>query len=671
VIALDCETHLIQPGILAPPMVCLSRYDGKEAKLFLGPGGPDADPSLVRDANWHFRKLLESGDTLVGQNIAYDFAVYLGHVPEDFHLVWKAYTEGRVFDVGIAALLNAIAEGRLRDRALYDRQGNVVKSGRYSLDLVTQEWLNRTDAKENARFRLSYALLENLPLEEWPEDARVYPLDDVRNPYDIAQRMLVSGACDNIQLVPFQSHVAFCMHLGAINGIRTEPSRVEAFAEDVVRRQAELKARFIECGIYKYEGPKKDPMRKLVQKKKVLQAFVTEAYGGEPPLSDGGGVSCDRVTLEDSGDPLLESLADVGKLDTQVRYIDPLRAASKQPLNVEPNVLLATGRSSYKGIVQLMPRKGPLRACVKGRGTLSSVDYAAVELSTLAQVILKMGISSKLADAINADLDPHIVLAAQLKGVSYEEFYLRKAEAEFKDLRQAGKAANFGFPGMMGAVKFVIAKRREGFSVCEWLHRDGACGKEKVRHWKKQDCGRPLCLRCIQEAEKLKHFYAKESWTEMPEYWGVISAMMDSDDSHQQFGSGMTRGGLSAPSAANDYFQGLAAFGAKNAVIALTNEMYGGTMPGTSKLSPLKGCRLYIFAHDETIIDIPREFSNERRHEAAYRQRDVMLEAMRKVVPDVKVKAEPALMNYWYKDAEAVFDSNKLLTPWEPKAEAA
>ena len=88
----------------------------------------------------------------------------------------------------------------------------------------------------------------------------------------------------------------------------------------------------------------------------------------------------------------------------------------------------------------------------------------------------------------------------------------------------------------------------------------------------------------------------------------------------------------------------------------MTKEMYLDT------LSPLYGSRLVNFSHDETIIEIPEE----RAHEAAMRQAEVMIQQMRTVVPDVLVKAEPALMRNWWKNAEAVYENGKLV-PWEPK----
>jgi hypothetical protein len=41
---------------------------------------------------------------------------------------------------------------------------------------------------------------------------------------------------------------------------------------------------------------------------------------------------------------------------------------------------------------------------------------------------------------------------------------------------------------------------------------------------------------------------------------------------------------------------------------------------------------------------------------------------MFKYTPDVKPKAEPALMRRWYKDAQARYDEQGLLDVYEPQA---
>ncbi len=181
--AWDTETWKIQPGLLSPPIVCHSFADGD-------PFGEQ----LLRgsEAKHQLLEYLTKGATVAGANIAYDFGCLLAEDSSLFPLVWKVYEEGRVHDVLIASTLRAISEGRLRDGELYDLKGQKMKdekgrmTSRYSLFNSTREWLGREDAKRNDRFRTSYALLGNIPLEYWPDDARQYPIDDAVNTLEVA-----------------------------------------------------------------------------------------------------------------------------------------------------------------------------------------------------------------------------------------------------------------------------------------------------------------------------------------------------------------------------------------------------------------------------------------------------------------------------------------------------
>ena len=143
------------------------------------------------------------------------------------------------------------------------------------------------------------------------------------------------------------------------------------------------------------------------------------------------------------------------------------------------------------------------------------------------------------------------------------------------------------------------------------------------------------------------------------------------------------RGGLGFSDGANLCFQALAADGGKAAFRALTRECYLGQRtvyddprmpikprytfepPGTpgwpSGRSPLFGCRLPFFVHDEVMAEVP--FS--RAHEAATRMVEVMQHVMQAYVPDVPVRAEPALMYRWSKAAEARYDGGGRLLPWD------
>lgn len=652
-LSFDLETHLIQPGLLTPPIVCGSfAPQNKVVKSYLLPKKETL--SEVAD-------LLENDSLVwVGANLAYDWGCVLAVRPDLLPAIWQAYEEERVFDVLIAGTLDAIFDGRLREGELYAKDGKKIQKGRYSLETIVHDYLGRSDAKKHDRWRKSYALLEHLPISEWPEDARQYPIDDAVNTLEAAEKQL--KVCQNLHDLPRQAHAAFCTHLGAIWGLRTDAERVVTFKAEVDSHIKETQAYAISQGLMKVKYTGRKPNKVIAgysKDTKVIKERVFKAYDGLPPTTDSGDISMSRETLEDSGDAVLEKFAEGSKWDKLAVYANTLVETTGIPYNVACNILVSTGRASYGGLIQLMPRKGGVRPCFVSRpGTVwSSVDFSFVELVTLAQVHLWALGQSKLAEVINSDVDPHSLFAAGMIGAPYEDFLKRRKQSYESGLRQAAKAANFGFPGMMGAPKFVIAKKREGESVCQWMEGFSPCGEEKIRQWKGKDLDAPLCKRCVEEADKLRQAYLVQ-WPDMQPYWKWVTSNMGHTEQLTQFVSKRIRGGLSGPAGANTLFQGLAADGAKAAVIAMTKEMYLDTS------SPLYGSRLMIFSHDETVIEIPEE----KLHEAAHRQSEIMITEMRKYTPDVKIKAEPAAMTRWYKEAEGRFDANGRLIPWEPES---
>jgi DNA polymerase-1 len=708
-LSFDLETHQKQPGLLTPPIVCGSFTRRDEADKFQSEL-LRTDAVIERVA----RELENTENLWVGANITYDWGCILAVRPDLFEHIWLAYEEARVYDVLIAATLNAIADGRIRNEGggsqLFRFDGSIIPKGAYNLQEVTREWTGRHDAKRNDRWRKSYYLLEHLRTEEWPWDAQQYPIDDVENALESCERQLAKPA-RNLEDLPVQVHAAFSAHLGSIWGLRTNPARVSEFKAAVEAKLVELEVWAESKGFMRRKTKKPDA--ELSVHKKVVQEAVFKAYNGHPPCSPGGGVSTAREVLEDSGDPLLEKFIDVNRWRKFETYIPALEEAAAQPYNVECNILLNTGRASYRGMIQLMPRDNikfegsdgkrenvislftgqpiGVRQCFEARPghVLSSVDYEAIEMSTLAQVCLWTVGFSDLADAINNDMDPHSILGADLVGSTYNAFLARIIAKEYaaREIRQAGKKGNFGFPGMMGDAKFVIAQKRAGDLVCEWFYRDGRCGEERVMEWKGRETDMPLCVRCLEKAAVIRDAYLNR-WSEMRPYWDWVSNEVDNNDCIVQFISGRIRGSPYAPAAANSYFQGLAADGAKRALIKMTREMYlrGPKLErilmalkqtqmidemkpiwGSNFESPLYGSRSGVFAHDETILEIPESNS----HDGAYRQADIMVVEMKKLVPNVKVKAKPALMRNWWKSADTVHDSNGKLVCWEPPVQKA
>lgn len=80
--------------------------------------------------------------------------------------------------------------------------------------------------------------------------------------------------------------------------------------------------------------------------------------------------------------------------------------------------------------------------------------------------------------------------------------------------------------------------------------------------------------------------------------------------------------------------------------------------------SPLFGSRPVAFIHDEIILETPAD----RAPEAADRLSAVMVEGMKRFVPDVAVSADAHLMDRWNKDAEPQRDERGRLKVWRAAA---
>jgi DNA polymerase I len=640
-VSLDLETHLIQPGLLAPPIVCGSVATRSVATH---PTATVIGNLLTRkDALYTFEAALRSNAVIVGANIAYDMGCIAAARPDLLPLIFAKYERDEIHDVLIADSLDLIAQGKL------------VAGMRPSLADVTLRMLGRSNAKENDEYRLRYHELERVPMVDWPLSARQYPVDDAINTLEVAEAQLCTNA--NLCDLPAQCRAAFAEHLAAMWGLRTDGARVEKLEEQLKLEYAETMRAVEHLGIFR------PPDRKGKRSKdmKVLAKLVSDAYLGDPPRTDKGGVRTDRTTLEDSGNTDLENFAKVSKLQKLIdTYLPFVKLGTKIPINISPNVLLANGRSSYDGLIQLLPRKGGIRDCFMARfgKVWCSVDYAAIEMNTLAEVcIAKVGYS-KLADAINAGKDPHSLFVAEVYGVAYE-FVIERVKAKdplWVDRRQMMKAADFGYPGCMGAFKFAQTKRKEGLRLCLAARTATKCGEKMIRSWKGNEYPAPACEACVLQAEKLRLAFLA-MWPEVKEYIAWIVQQMNVTDQLTQLHSDRVRGGLNVPSAANTLFSGLAGDGAKRALWRVSYECY--CVPTSS----LYGSRPVIFAHDEIMV----EMAADKAPEAAARQTEIMIEEMQKVVPNVKVRAEPALMTHWYKDAATVHDAQGRLTVWQPK----
>src|SRR5690606_32482748 len=118
-----------------------------------------------------------------------------------------------------------------------------------------------------------------------------------------------------------------------------------------------------------------------------------------------------------------------------------------KPIHSYFEVLRETGRtSSSNPNLQNLPRVDGVRECYVPRpgNVYISCDYDKAELHTLAQLCMDYFGESKLAEALNNGIDPHLQMAANILGIPYEEAKdrLKAKDKEVKDTRQMAKAAN-------------------------------------------------------------------------------------------------------------------------------------------------------------------------------------------------------------------------------------
>ena len=282
---------------------------------------------------------------------------------------------------------------------------------------------------------------------------------------------------------------------------------------------------------------------------------------------------------------------------------------------------------------------GGLRECFMARPgcTLIASDFGQAELVALAQITYSAFGYSKMRDLLNAGMDIHVDFGAQVymmwKGgrLTYEDAWrLHKAKDSFmKDMRQAAKAADFGFPGGLGWASFQsYAKKAWGVELT------GEQAKELKVYW-------------------LRHF------PEMKDYFKWMSRLMEAGGGRadiQHYMSGRWRGKCYYTQGCNSMFQGLTADAAKAALVEVSRYCY------TVKSSPLYGCHPVLFVHDEIITEAPLD----QAAEAAKEKERIMVEVYQSYTPDVRITADAHLMDRWSKDAEAAYDERGKLVPWQP-----
>ena len=595
VIAFDTETELIAPGTLAPKLVCLSWAVGDTAGVMYG--GGVVHHSDLSQFETMLTAIEQSGATLVGHNVSYDMAVLMAAFPEAGVRIFKLYDAERITDT------------QTREQLIRIEKGGVPKGKLHLADLA-EKYLGQAIEKEDT-WRLRYSELIDTPLEDWPKEAIDYSRLDAETTLRVYQ------AQDDSRDEYRQARNAFALHLMSCRGIVTDQENVEALRAEILAEKSEAEGLLREAGIMVTVGKRK-PKSKISVKR--VQELVFAALGEKAPLTDKGAIKTGADVLEEIDDPALEALVRYKAAEKlESTWLEHL---SKPIVQARYNVLVATGRTSCsKPNMQNPHRREGLRECFAPREgfVFAAIDYSTLELCTLAQVCLtKLG-KSRMAQAINDGKDLHLALAAQMRGLAYEDAQARLAtgDKEIKEARQIAKAGNFGFMGGMSGRS--LASFAKGYGL---------------------ELSVPFC-------DELKNQWLT-AWPEMRDYFAMIN---HEDGEVFQLFSKRKRSGASFCAAANSYAQGLAADGAKHAVFNVARECYVGS---------LRGAYPVAFIHDEILVEVPEDKAGWYADEIAR----IMRETMRLWTPDITIKTESALMHRWSKAAEPTFNQEGELIPW-------
>lgn len=714
-VGFDTESWPVAPGLSSPPIVCATFAEARADGSIDHGIEVNADLQALRD---RVARLLADRDAyIVGAYTAFDTAMVYQNIPDLRRAVLDAYDEGRVVDV------------LLREK-LIDMARDTVQPGGYSLASVVLRRFGRdlsADKTDPNAWRLRYRELSGVPLALWPEKAVNYAIEDAGWALLVAQDQLRDMAdlrytCEDApMLIPGERDCARASFaLAGIGGwgVRTDPTRVEAYAADLdaqIQRyravllgdrasvehardlatddadratfdgwlEAMADPGFEPLAYFKKEkGVVRLSTKKAPTQNRVIRAAVAkglEDLGNLPgvtvaeeetvePVADEKGVIKDRKvyrvyavrdgeTLGELPLPRTDTLQVATGADVCAHYRDPILAAYEGYKKAEKLV------STYLPLVRagidrpIAIRYDALKNNMR-TGASDGIHSLPKKGPTRPCYTARAGFVLSSIDLDGAEMCGWAEVCYRLFGYSTLGDALNAGQdAHTRLARRLPEYAGKTYEDLLALKK----ARDPRFKIVRDLmkipnfSRAGGGGAERTQaELWKKD---RLWL-TIPEIKQLFAYWAEE-WQEAPEWLAYGSkATASGSATYVDPVSGIRIAGLGYCDFLNYHFSGLIAQAFKHALWKCQRAILLAG-PG----DPLYLTRIVIEIHDEIISEHPEE----RAHEAAYALRDVFLAAAQEWFKRVKLSAEPALMRHWYKGADPTFGPDGRLVPWTPK----
>jgi hypothetical protein len=640
----------------------------------------------------------------VGQNILFDLAVLAQHCIS-IDRIFEALDAGKIHSVDI------------RQRLLNIARGMQHKGVKYNLGAIAHVY--GLEADKSNPWRLRFAELEEIPFDMWPADALDYAFDDADVPVQVFQRQeeiradyITDYGIDPLADEKREMRAAFAFHLVAAHGVVTDGEALEYYRDWLEDRARDARKKLINAGLLYLKGGKYSKRQKLMREIVVKRWTERSKWGftwlkdyldftGESVTSFRDRTDLDQYDIEQiwqGGDKFLglpAHKASIVSAATEGEYVPyPRTDSGKYPQLDDASAVALdlpelylwreycsaeSGRNRYNELtvpvvhtkfklaksgrhntsgpnISNRPRKGPDRECfAPEQGVYLITDHDQLELSTIAQVLIVLGCGDNLAQAINSGQDGHIILAAEILGISYDDAKQRHlaGDPEVKQWRQVAKAANFGFAGGLGAPSFTqFARGTYGVTVT------------------------------LDTAKRVREAWFS-AWPEMRRYFKKIGNVVRRGDPIVQLYSGRVRGGCGFTDGCNTLFQGLGGDLTSAVLYELQRACYGtpvAYMPDTDCTDIdqiakkngwtvaetcnviLYGCRTENYIHDEYLLAVPEDKYLTLRARAKER---IVIGVAEQWLPDMKPTATATAARRWSKAAREVRDIKGSLVTWE------
>lgn len=528
-------------------------------------------------------------------------------------------------------------------------------------------------AKAGAAWRLRYKELDGVPIEHWPPEAAQYAIDDAswaRKGWEWQEGRRQPRYHGSMNSEALQVYADTALRIFSATGFRIDQqqvAKVTAYVDAELGKSAVL----LELnGIVRPNGS----VCQAVLFERIKAAW--EKAGRYPMRTPSGEISASAEALEELAgvDPVLDMYSDrTGMIKIKTGFLPNLTSGQVWS---NYDVLKETGRTSsfgnsdkskrqpiYPAVnIQQIPKKDGVRECFLPPAgyVMCSTDYASLELCSVAQVTYTLLGFSIHREKINQGYDCHsylgsgmaltlepIVVNLQIdRDLAYQALNkYRKAQIPDEDLspeaenaralkkkatdwRNFAKPVGLGYPGGLGPATCVVL------------------GKTQYNVVMTED-----------QSTVFRELW-RQTYPEMPPYFQWVNKQLDPHFPGQDMycyetqGFNRFRAACTYCATANGKaMQSLSADGAKRSVCWLARAM-SGAIPPNSAYDLLSDCTPLAFIHDENLAGLPDDLLTTER---ALLQAQLMVEAMKLSMPDVRISCEPALMRHWTKAAEAVW----------------